>query len=262
VIGGWSPFLLNSKPTKHPGTADVDLLFAKGVTPGRLRSVYELFLSEGYYPSAKHAFQLIQVIQVGPEKLAFNIDFLHPDEQGQRNLFADHIELPVPLTPFLKRHLKMKSIAVPASRFIFKYQRISTVSVRGIGPSGQETITDVPLIDEAALIVTKSYSFRSPKRTRDLLDIYLAVKQCRDRSEVTAFLRELKESEPETFNTLYAVGQTITQNPGMLTIASEYLPPSDREPAEQMQFSLIEFLREAGVEPLDDKGYEEMVVLE
>jgi len=124
VIGGWSPFLLNSAPIKHPGTADVDLLFSEGVTPGRLRMVYELFLAEGYYPSAKHPFQLLQVIQVGSEKLAFNIDFLHPNEQGQRDLFADHIELPVPLTPFIRRQLKMKSIAVPASKFIFKYQQL------------------------------------------------------------------------------------------------------------------------------------------
>lgn len=37
VIGGWSPFLLNSTPIKHPGTADVDLLFAEGVTAGQLK---------------------------------------------------------------------------------------------------------------------------------------------------------------------------------------------------------------------------------
>lgn len=262
VIGGWSPFLLNSTPIKHPGTADVDLLFAEGVTPGRLRRVYEQFLAAGYYPSAKHPFQLIQVMQVGPEKLAFNIDFLHPNERGRRDLFADHIELPVPLTPFLKRHLKMKSIAVPASRFIFTYQRIAWVSVKRIGFSGQELRSEIPVIDEAGLIVTKSYSFRSPKRNRDLVDIYLAVKQCRDRREVTAFLRELKEKEPDTFNTLHAVEQTITRDPGLLASVNEYLALSDGESVESMQASLLDFLREAGVEPLEDSGCQERLVLE
>jgi hypothetical protein len=262
VIGGWSPFLLNSAPIKHPGTADVDLLFSEGVTPGRLRTVYELFLAEGYYPSAKHPFQLLQVIQVGSEKLAFNIDFLHPNEQGQRDLFADHIELAVPLTPFIRRQLKMKSIAVPASKFIFKYQRIATASVKRSGDSGKEITTDIPVIDDAGLIVTKSYSFRSPKRNRDLLDIYLAAKQCRDRSEVTRFLRKLKEREPETFNTLHSIEQTILQNPGMLAGVNEYLPVSEREPLELMRSCLIEFLREAGVEPSDGNGCQETVVLE
>lgn len=27
IIGGWTPFLLNSKPILHPGTKDVDVLF-------------------------------------------------------------------------------------------------------------------------------------------------------------------------------------------------------------------------------------------
>jgi hypothetical protein len=262
VIGGWSPFLLNSTPIGHPGTADVDLLFAEGVTPGRLKHAYELFLAAGYHPSAKHPFQLIQLMQVGAEKLAFNIDILHPNEQARRDLFADHIELPVPVTPFMQKNLKMKSIAVPASRFIFKYHRTAIVSVKQINTSGQEIYTPVPVIDEAALIVTKSYSFRNPKRNRDLFDIYLAVKQCRDRPEVTSFLRKLKDEEPDTFNTLHAIENTITRNPNLLAIPNEYLPHSYREPPDAIRACLIEFLRETGVEPIGDTAYQEKLILE
>jgi hypothetical protein len=262
VIGGWSPFLLNSTPLKHPGTADVDLLFAEGVTAGRLKHAFELFLAEGYHPSAKHSFQLIQIMQVGAEELAFNVDILHPNEQARRDLFADHIELPVPMTPFMQQNLKMKSIAVPASRFIFKYNRTAIVSVKQTNASGQEIGTPVPLIDEAGLIVTKSYSFRNPKRNRDFFDIYLAIKQCRDRSEVTAFLRKLKKEEPETFNTLHAIEHTITRNPSLLTIPNEYLPASHREPPDAVRACVIEFLREAGVEPGGNAEYSENLIVE
>jgi hypothetical protein len=262
VVGGWSPFLLNSTPIRHPGTADVDLLFAEGVTPGRLKRVYELFLEADYHPSAKHPFQLIQIMKVGREELAFNIDILHPSEQTRRDLFADHIELPVPITPFLQQNLKMKSIAVPASRFIFAYHRIAIVSVKQTAPSGEEIGTPVPVIDEAGLIITKSYSFRNPKRNRDLYDIYLAIKQCRNRSEITAFLRKLKSVEPDTFNTLYAIERTITNDPNLLAIPNVYLPSAFEESPESIRACLIEFLREAGVESVSEAGYRESLIIE
>jgi hypothetical protein len=262
VIGGWSPFLLNSAPIPHPGTADVDLLFAEGVTPGRLKRAYELFLAAGYHPSAKHPFQLVQIIKVGAEELAFNIDILHPNEQGRRGMFADHIELPVPLTPFLKQQLRMKSIAVPASRFIFTYQRIRTVSVEQTASSGEKMATAVPVMDEAGLIVTKSYSFRNPKRSRDLFDIYLAVKQCGDRPEVTSFLRRLKKEVPDTFNTLHAIEAAMTRTPGLLASVNEHLPEPLREPEDSILACLVAFLREAGVDAVDDAACQEDVVLE
>jgi hypothetical protein len=262
VVGGWSPFLLNSAPIKHPGTADVDLLFAEAVTAGRLKRAYELFLDAGYHPSAKHPFQLILIMRVGTEELAFNIDILHPHEKEHRGLFADHIELPVPLSPFVKQNLKMKSIGVPASRFIFMYHRITAVPVKGIMPSGNGVETSVPVIDEAGLIITKSYSFRNPKRNRDLFDIYLAVKQCRDRPEITAFLRRLKDEEPETFNTLHSIESAINRDPTLLANVNQHLPVSFREPEDSIRACLIGFLREGGVEAVQGAGYPESLVLE
>jgi len=168
VIGGWSPFLLNSHPIRHPGTADVDLLFAEGVTPGQLHECYRLFLDAGYYPFAKHEFQLVWLATVGSRELAFNVDILHPDEHTMHDLFVDHIELPVPMTPFIKRYLKLKSVVIPASRFVFRFNRLVQVEVRSVSPSGGVQSTNVPVIDEAGLLVTKSHSFKSPKRKRDL----------------------------------------------------------------------------------------------
>jgi hypothetical protein len=160
VVGGWSPFLLNSQPIRHPGTADVDLLFAEGVTPGQLQQCYRLLLDAGYYPSAKHEFQLVWLATVGSQELAFNVDILHPDEHTRRDLFVDHIELPVPMTPFIKQCLKLKSVVIPASRFVFRFNRIVQVKVQSVSPAGGVQSTNVPVIDEAGLLVTKSHSFK------------------------------------------------------------------------------------------------------
>ena len=73
----------------------------------------------------------------------------------------NHIELPVPLTPLIKGQLKMKSIAVPASTFIFKYQRIATASGKRIGDSGKVITTGIPVIDEAGLIVQSPIRFEA-----------------------------------------------------------------------------------------------------
>src|SRR5688572_28917293 len=72
VVGGWSPLLLNSHPIGHPGTRDVDLLFHQGTTVGGLQSVLRRFLESVYIPSAKHPFQLIRLLTVDGERLAFN----------------------------------------------------------------------------------------------------------------------------------------------------------------------------------------------
>jgi hypothetical protein len=136
VIGGWSPVLLNSEPIRHPGTADVDLLFAEGVSPGRLQQCYRLLLDAGYYPSAKHEFQLVWLATVASREFAFNVDILHPDEHSRHHLFVDHMELPVPMTPFIKQYLKLKSVVIPASRFVFRFNRIVQVEVQSLSPSG------------------------------------------------------------------------------------------------------------------------------
>jgi hypothetical protein len=262
VVGGWSPLLLNSHPIKHPGTKDVDLLFAHGVSPGQLQRACNLFLSAGYYPSAKHPFQLIRIMKVASQELAFNIDLLHPCEQSALDFFVDHIELPVPMTSFYDANLAMKSVAVPASRFIFEYNRIARVQVLSVSESGSTSAVEVPVIDEAGLIVTKSHSFRNVKRRRDLFDIYLAVTQCRDRSETTTFLRRLKTKDADTFNTLHEIEDTIIREPELLERINEHLSAKDRIPASELQKALIEFLREAGADPVQNTDYRSLLRIE
>ncbi|MDQ2974783.1 MAG: hypothetical protein M3R69_05130 [Acidobacteriota bacterium] len=40
IVGGWSPYLLNAKPIPHPGTKNIDVLFAEAATPGTLRHAF------------------------------------------------------------------------------------------------------------------------------------------------------------------------------------------------------------------------------
>jgi|SRR5581483_5010600 len=77
VIGGWSPFILNSGTIPHPGTHDVDLLFERAASVNELGAVVNAFLSHGYISSAKHAFQLLRLARVRDRDFVFNVDFLH-----------------------------------------------------------------------------------------------------------------------------------------------------------------------------------------
>jgi hypothetical protein len=203
VCGGWSPLLRNSSPITHPGTKDVDLLFANGVDAGGLKRVFEAFLNHGFVPSAKHEFQLIKVYSVGGSTMAFNVDLLHPTEGNVHgDMFVDHLDLPVLEDRKAITSLFMeKSIAAPYSAFVFA-GFIDYETVTCPYPDGKEVEVNIPLIDEVGVLVTKSESCRSPKRPRDLFDIFLAISQPRDADNFGVRLDLLKQYHPAAFNLL------------------------------------------------------------
>lgn len=199
VCGGWSPFLRNSAPIQHPGTKDVDLLFADGVKVNALSDVVEAFIDKGFYQSTKHEFQLIRILEVGGHRLAFNVDLLHPAESNVRNgMFVEHLELPVLEDVNAIARLKAKSIAAPHSQFVFtgfvEWERINYLS-----PDQISTETNVPLIDEVGVLVTKSKSCLGPKRPRDLFDIFLAITQPRNEAIMKQRLQLLHDQFPAAF---------------------------------------------------------------
>ena len=194
VCGGWSPYLRNSSPIPHPGTKDVDLLFEAGHEMYELRDVVKLFLSRGFLHSAKHEFQLLRSVNVDGHQFVFNVDLLHPMEtRNAPELFVDHWELPVPIDDFGKAKFTSKSIALPDSNFVFQ-GHVENEIVESMGKTA-----DVPLIDETALLVTKSKSFKSVKRSRDIFDAYLAITQPRDAETFKEKLANLKSHDGETF---------------------------------------------------------------
>lgn len=204
VVGGWSPLLLNGGPIPHPGTRDVDLLFDRGAEEQALREVIQAFLSAGYLPSAKHPFQVLRPLRVGSAILLFNVDLLHPSETLEpsinSDLFADHMQLEAPLSADTMERYAMKSIALPQAGFVFDDHRITTVPVPVILPSGEARTVDVPVIDELALLITKSNSAQRTKRERDSFDLFVAVTQARNREQLADLLSELQDLHAEVFD--------------------------------------------------------------
>ena len=211
IIGGWSPFLLNSNPIQHPGTRDVDILFEQGVKRLELKNVIQKFLASQYLPSAKHEFQLLRVLNVCENSVVFNVDILHPSEGNSTpEMFVDHLELPIPSSRFRDDHFLSRSIVLPHSQFLFdghttSYELISTL------PSGVDVITKVPLMSEVGTIVTKSQSAMNKKRRRDAFDIYLAVAQARDRRALIQNVFKLKDTNRPVFNTLYSIKDCVQE---------------------------------------------------
>ena len=202
VIGGWSPLLLNSGPIRHPGTRDVDLLFSRGKEIGALRDVFKAFVSAGYLPSAKHPFQLIRVMKVGRRRIAFNVDFLHPDEKDKSaDMFVDHHDLDLWLDEHRLGKLLVKSVVTPVSQFIFD-GHVEVLHRKIRLPDGKRRVIDIPIMDELGTLVTKAESVKSPKRQRDALDIYLAVAQARNRSTLVSNAHALEKSHGTAFHAL------------------------------------------------------------
>jgi hypothetical protein len=70
-----------------------------------------------------------------------------------------------------KRHM-VKSILFPSSRIVFEEKLWTPLMVEGTGSDGQAVRLDVPLMGEAAGILSKCVSVRQAKRHRDAFDIY------------------------------------------------------------------------------------------
>jgi hypothetical protein len=205
VIGGWSPFLLNSKPIQHPGTKDVDLLFEEAATPLTLGKVVDALCANGYRRSAKHEFQLLKVLPVAGVEFVFNVDLLHPSEPDAKVAeFVDHLSLPVPLSQYRDDEYFTKSIGTPGTCFIFDghYQSVSHDFRL---PDGSRQALRIPLMTECGTVLTKCASAGNPKRVRDAFDIFLAIEQARSRDRLLAELREVRDSHPEAFNALFTL---------------------------------------------------------
>jgi hypothetical protein len=97
-----------------------------------LNGVVGRFLAEGYLPSAKHDFQLLRVLQVGPRHMVFNVDLLHPKEAEEgfsSEMFVKHMDLGVVVSDLLPAHAFTRSIVTPHAAFILEDERSALVQV-------------------------------------------------------------------------------------------------------------------------------------
>lgn len=244
VVGGWAPFLRNSRPVEHPGTKDVDLLFEKGAEPGALQHVVGEFLGAGYIPSAKHEFQILRELRVAGRAFIFNVDLLHPAESSRNpELFVDHLELPVPSSEFRSDSYFLKSIMIPDAAFIFE-GHASQFEVDCELPMGQTVTSAVPLISEAALIITKCDSCKSAKRQRDAFDIFLTVVQSHDYDGLVQSFLSLKENHRDVYNSIYAVIETLQTKHIFARNVMRFLP----KPIPNVSLSAMEAFEAKGAE--------------
>jgi len=258
IVGGWSPYLLNSTTFKHPGTHDVDLLFKDGEKEGALEGVIEKFLNNGFVLSAKHNFQLLKILEVAGKKFVYNVDLLHSsDNNRMENMFVDHLNLPVPLDENCSQRYKAKSIIAPHSAVIFAERLHEVKEETFILPdNGKEVKLKFSLIDEAGLIVTKTSSVKQVKRTRDSFDIYVAIKQARNYDSLVKKFQEIKKKNGDLFNTLYGIREALKQNQ-MAYNAYKYACPDNNNPSLVLTINkdLENFLKEVGLEEKAEHDY-------
>jgi len=255
VIGGWSPLLLARGDIRHPGTRDVDVLFNGGEARLQLDAAFRGFLERDYLPSAKHPFQLIRVLQVGGQPMAFNVDLLHPrHDDGDApidEMFVEQLDLGVPLNDFLKDHYLMKSIVTPDIAFVFEDQRWADAEFSSKQPDGSDGSGVVRVIDELALVVSKARSVSSSKRERDAFDIALSVAQARDPEALRAAALDLEDRRCATFGLLGYVLRAVQDTEARPSFAERVrrsiLPSRDAANAERLVDQLRDFLLEIGV---------------
>jgi hypothetical protein len=208
VIGGWTPFLLNSTPILHPGTKDVDVLFDGAYEKGKLKEVITAFLENGFILSAKHEFQLFKSIKVSGQSFVYNVDLLHPLETIKpKDIYVEHIDLSIPADKYKSRTFKMKSIALPSSQSLFDSNLFISYDLTITTKDGSELKQKIPLMGELGTLITKSQSVSKDKRYRDSLDIYLTLKQSCDLTALIKSVNKLKETHIGTFNNLYGIRQ-------------------------------------------------------
>lgn len=165
VIGGWSPYLLSSTKYPHPGTLDVDILFAGGYEEKALKSFMQAMLDSGFVPSAKHNFQLFKSFEVSGQELVYNVDILHPGMKDDKSMFVGHLDLDLPMDKDRLRVKNMMSIVLPNSQVIFDEQLYALHEINGVS---------INLCSLEASVITKLDSCQKPKRERDSFDIYVS----------------------------------------------------------------------------------------
>jgi hypothetical protein len=165
IIGGWCPFL-NRGEKYHPGTIDVDILFKEAVEPYYLKKYIEVMREFGYFTSAKHQFQLLNVFEINSFKFCYNIDLLHTATGSQYDyMFVDQLDLNVVLSNEERQTLKMKSIVQKESKVIFDANLYEKKLV-------DEEI-EANFVTYLGMFITKLISCQKEKRDRDSYDIYL-----------------------------------------------------------------------------------------
>ncbi len=178
VIGGWLPYLFNSEPISHPGTLDVDILLNERTPKATFEAAAQVLISRGFLRAPKNQFQLHRLLTVRGEVLVYHVDFLH-------RKYADD-------TNDLIRHWgRFQSIAGPGTDVIFAEEERTTERLKATSPDGRALDVLAPFCSEVGFISAKGRSATTVKRTRDAFDVFLVIRQSRDRTRLIRRCTEL-----------------------------------------------------------------------
>lgn len=168
IVGGWSPYLFNSKRYGHPGTFDVDVLLQpESLDNGTFDTAAEELLAGGYLRAPKNVFQAHRILEISGEELVFHVDFLNEREPGNA------LEL-------VGGTGRMKSMYTPAMKAVFDYG----------GYRHHPKYPGVRFPSPETFVVTKAAATIVKKRTRDAFDVFVTV-QDQDKAAFAARWKDL-----------------------------------------------------------------------
>lgn len=226
IVGGWSPFLLNSGEIVHPGTKDVDILFEVGYKEKELKDISQTFIDSGFILSAKHDFQLFKKIKVNDYEMIYNIDLLHPHETSwKKKTYVDHLELDLPASKYQSKNFMIKSIALPNSSILFDSFFVDHEIDFPLS-DGTSSTQKMKLMSELGCLITKSQSVKVEKRFRDSFDIYLSIAQSQDLDDLVRKTLSLRKTNREVYNSLYGIRE-VFENGTMFSNASNFFELSE-----------------------------------
>lgn len=238
VLGGWIPFLFNSKPISHPGTFDVDIVLNTSLSQEQVvKALDQMVLHSGYRRAPKNAFQIYRELVVNNEPMIFHVDFLH-------RKYADDSE---DLTRSWGRY---QSISTFGTDVIFtqKEARSERITTRDSALSAT-----IMFASEAGFLCSKGRSVGLGKRERDGFDIYLVITQSVDVEKLKKRCMELMADGVFQASMIRLFQEFQLGKPGVEKAAKFLMAASPdfsiKEEAEkEISSKVLEFLREIDVD--------------
>lgn len=171
IVGGWGPYIRHVD--QHPGTRDVDFLFPQESTKEEIEQVLYRFLENGYFISAKHDFQLCRAFEIGKYTYIYNLDLLHPSE-GKINKIDFINVMDLDVTDGI-RVKKIQTINIQYGQEIYSAELFENIEFRG---------RRFNVLDASGVVLSKMNSCHNKKRTRDIYDIFLSLREANARDKL------------------------------------------------------------------------------
>jgi hypothetical protein len=242
VVGGWVPYLFHSDPLRHPGTFDVDIVLNDRLQRSAVSDVLDVFRERGYLPTPKNPFQIFRVLNVGDDprpnrsELLYHVDLLH-------RMYADGAD------GMKIEWGEYESIQGPGTDVIFLENEKVVYGQHGTLPSGEEVDLRIPFATEVGMLSCKGRSIDVQKRTRDAYDVFLLVRQARDRTALIQSCKRLCAKSPMFKKSLEGLSREFRKGAGLRN-AVKYLAesnPSVQEPGTMVETEMQDFFKQLGL---------------